>query len=880
MLHPFLRSVAVSVCLVPALVLTGCSANFSMPDATPAAQGASLGAIQGNNYGGHAPLVGAHVFLLQAGTSGYNGASTSLLGANETGGPDFYGSSYPTTKDTTAGSPTNGFYYVTTDSHGDFDLTGTGYTCTPGLPVYAYAQGGNPETVPAVTLTSVNSVPGTGIYAGGTLTTFQNSGTNLIYQGEQIEFAGITGVYAGFNYAVNGNVTYTVVAGTPAQALPASQVLTTSQFTVYIAGSVFTANEIFGAGVTASQYTPIVSNPAVVNLAVLGICPSNGTANFNTLPFIYMNEVSTAAAAYALGGFFPAPGTPGLTKAGAVGANLSIPASNPQALLGLQNAALTAEQLYDIAGGNISCSGAGCDGETHIARTATPGVPVLATTTAGSATVAVATTVGLQVGITITGSTLPAGETIAAIGANSITLSTGTGVTAGANIKLYAGAGNGTVPQSLLSTVGNILANCVDSANTYDPYAGTGTASTQCSTLFADTLSAGTSGTAPVDTASSAVDIAHNPWANVAALVTLPTGNVPFQPYLSTANDFSVGITYTPAHVGSPQGIAVDGSGQVWYTNFSTGYLSALTPLGAVLYNYQAGSGDNLGYVTIDPLGAAWFGDITAQDMEKVNAAGAYIGAYGNNIDFPYGIAADGNGHIYIENLSPQSVNEFTNAGMLTTNPANPLAGASNCNTLNGGNWHADHVAISNLTGGDYYVWYTSELGDFVCIVNATTGALVHQVLVNAAQGLPGTYSPEFIGIDANGTGWFPDQFHAGMNKVTQGGVLTNPTGGTLSGAFGSAVDGAGNIFVTNRTGNDITEYLGATSAAVSATNFLGGGNATVMSDPLNVSMDPSGNLWVANYTGSRIVELVGIGAPTYMPLSVAASVDKLGSKP
>ena len=81
MLRIFPRSVVLSLALAPALLLTGCTADFGMPDATPAVK-SSMGAIQGSNYGGHAPLVLAHVFLLQAGTSGYGGASTSLLGAN------------------------------------------------------------------------------------------------------------------------------------------------------------------------------------------------------------------------------------------------------------------------------------------------------------------------------------------------------------------------------------------------------------------------------------------------------------------------------------------------------------------------------------------------------------------------------------------------------------------------------------------------------------------------------------------------------------------------------------------------------------------------------------------------------------------------------
>ena len=792
MLRLFLRSVTLSACLIPVVFLAGCGVGMSFPDVPAASSELPVGPIQGSNYGGHAPLVGAHVFVLEGTPSagGYYQPAKSLLSAS-------YSGNYPTALESAA-TAVNGDYYVTTDAHGDFSVTGD-YTCTSGDPVYLYAEGGNPETNPLnyfqVYITQA-VVAGTGPYTF-TFTTTQNANTtNLLYQGETVVLSGFSGALA----ALNGT----------SQTVLGNASLTTTSFQISTASNYGIANNTYAIAGIATQNMPIVNNPAVVNLAVLGVCGDNSATNFTSLPFVYMNEVSTVAAAYALAGFFPPPGNANLVVAGAAAANLSVPTSDTLALTGLQDAARTASQLYDIGGSNTACTGLGCDGETHIARTTTP-------------------------------------------------------------------VGAGAVPQSLIDTLGNILANCVDSANTS---VVTASESAQCSTLFADTLSAGTSGTRPIDTATAAIDMAHNPWANANALVSLPTGNAPFQPILASANDLSIGILFTPAHVGNPQGIAVDGSGQVWYTNFSTGYLTTLTPLGAVQYNNAPNSGDQLGYVTIDPFGAAWFGDITAKDMEKINAAGTYIGAYGNNIDYPYGIAADGIGHIYVENLSPQSVNEFTNAGVLTTTPANPLAGASSCNTLNSGNWHADHVAVSNLTSGDYDLWYTSEWGDFVCIVNASTGALVHQVIVNATQGQGNTYSPEFIAIDANNTAWFPDQFHNGMNKVTSAGAITNPGGVTLSGAFGSAVDGAGNIFVSNRTSADIAEYSGTTSAAVSAVRYEGAGNAPIMTDPLNLATDPSGNLWIADYTGSKIEEFVGIAAPTYTPLSTAASVGKLGAKP
>ena len=865
---------AALLCVVAASLLTGCATNFTMPDAASVDAGAAstFGAIQGSNFGGHAPIVGAHVFVLQAGTGGYNSASTSLLGANETGAADFYGNTFPTAKDTTPGSPTNGDYYVTTDAYGNFNVTGTGYTCAAGLPVYLYAQGGNPETNPSGGFTvNITSATGTVDTNNKTLITFATTGNQLLYQGETVIFgSGIPAPYDQFNGSTQVVSTLN---------------LTTTTFAVELGSNVgAVAPSTFTSTVTQSM--PIVSNPAIVNLAVLGICPNNGTANFNNLPFIYMNEVSTAAAAYALGGFFPAPGTSGLANAGAVAANLSIPASDPLALLGIQNAAITADQIYDIAGTNV---GTGGDGETHIARTTTPGVAVYATTTSGSPTVSVATTIGLLTGVTITGAGIPAGATITAINTavtpNTITLSANATAT-GSNVLLRAGAGSGVVPQTLLNTVANILANCVDSANTYNPYTATGTATNQCSSLFADALSAGTSGTSPVDTASAAIDIAHNPWSNVSALANLPTGNVPFQPYLnsaggvaaSTINDFSVGIRYTPTNVNNPEGLAIDKLGRIWYPNAGSAYVTTLSPFGAVQYNVNAGGSPD--YIAIDGNGNAWFDNKGTSALQSISSTGGAAASYqtgslvGNE-----GVSVDGvndTGYIYAGfQASPGGFDRFNGVGALAPpTGGNPLTGSQSCMGLSTN----AHSAVDNQSNG-YHLWVTGESPDVVCIVNTTTGALIHTITINAATGIGNSYQPEFPAIDASGNAWIPNQNHASISRITQAGVLTNLPSAQLSGAFGAAVDGAGNIFVSNRTGNSITEFLGSTAAAVS-TSYYGGGNSTLFSDPLNMQVDPSGNLWITNYAGSRIVELLGVAAPTWQPLSDAAYNNKLGSKP
>jgi PKD repeat protein len=107
-------------------------------------------AITGLVYGGSTPIVGAHVYLLAANTTGYGGAgiaasssnaSVSLLSAVETGTSDSVGA------------------YVATGSNGGFSLTGD-YTCTSGQQLYLYVLSGT--NAAAGLMAVVGSCPASG----------------------------------------------------------------------------------------------------------------------------------------------------------------------------------------------------------------------------------------------------------------------------------------------------------------------------------------------------------------------------------------------------------------------------------------------------------------------------------------------------------------------------------------------------------------------------------------------------------------------------------------------------------------------------------------------------------------------------------------------
>lgn len=110
--------------LASALALTGCSASFS--DSTPIAVAGH--AIHGTFFGGQSPISGAVIYLYATSTTGYATGNTSLLDTTKPG--------------VSTDGAGNG--YVTTDSHGAFNISGDFACPTANTLVYLIAAGGNP----------------------------------------------------------------------------------------------------------------------------------------------------------------------------------------------------------------------------------------------------------------------------------------------------------------------------------------------------------------------------------------------------------------------------------------------------------------------------------------------------------------------------------------------------------------------------------------------------------------------------------------------------------------------------------------------------------------------------------------------------------------
>jgi streptogramin lyase len=453
-----------------------------------------------------------------------------------------------------------------------------------------------------------------------------------------------------------------------------------------------------------------------------------------------------------------------------------------------------------------------------------------------------------------------------------------------------APAANGTVPQNEINTLANILAACV---NTNGAVTGP-TNPTLCYTLF---YNAENGGTAASDTATAAINIAHNPSANIDNLYGLQVPNAPFQPFLMTEpNDFTVSITYTGGGLDgsgdAPEGIAVDALGNVWVPNYASDSVSELSPLGVPIsgssgFKYT-GSGisgilASPTSVAVDIYYNAWIASLSSTTMTEISRNGNlattpppnYTGA---GLSDPYGVSIDPSSNVWVTNNGGNSLSEFESNGV-------ELSGSTGFQ--NGD--VATPVGIATDTSGN--IWYANYSTGSPSIGEATPNELAGSPTFSEYSSSQ-IVSPYSVAIDASGNLWATDQDSNNGNGslvelsttgMTKGNVLSpNPygfTGGGIDDPYGLAIDGLGNVWTANYGGNSnsVSEFSNV-GAAISGTNgYVSNG----LLFPYAVAIDPSGNVWVASdNTNGPLTEFVGAAAPVVTPLAAGAAYQELGTRP
>jgi hypothetical protein len=461
--------------------------------------------------------------------------------------------------------------------------------------------------------------------------------------------------------------------------------------------------------------------------------------------------------------------------------------------------------------------------------------------------------------------------------ANLETLSTGVALAA-----TPSASASSTVPQAEINTLADILAACVSTTGAVTG----GFSPTPCYTLFTNALSGGTTGAQPGETATAAINIAHNPGANVAALYGLTATNPPFTGLPVQPNDFTIVLTFSGGGIYDPAGIAVDGPGNVWTANPDGNSVSELSSLGAPVSGaggYTGGGSMSSPYgIAVDANTPAnvWVTNNVGSSVTELNSSGtASAGSpyTAGSMDQPVGIAIDAAGNLWIANYGNSTVTELTSAG----------AAYSGTPSTGGGLSAPFGIAID--TSGN--AWVANSSGSSVS--EFTSAGAVHS---GAPYGGGGVSNSEGVAFDSSGNAWISN-IGSTTSSVTELNSSGAPSGGSpYSGgglsAGGSgliAVDGAGNVWIANleggaaapNPGGGSVSELSNTGAAISGANGYTGADASggdPMENPIGVAIDPSGNVWVSCL--ANVVELVGAATPVVTPLSTAVATAKLGTRP
>jgi sugar lactone lactonase YvrE len=371
-----------------------------------------------------------------------------------------------------------------------------------------------------------------------------------------------------------------------------------------------------------------------------------------------------------------------------------------------------------------------------------------------------------------------------------------------------------------------------------------------------------------------------------------------------------------------PYALAVDGAGNVYVADSGNQNIRVVSPSGSV-YTLAgtagiAGSANGTGAaasfnlpqgIAVDAAGNVYVSDTNNCTIRKIAAGGivtTLAGAVGQagaadgtgvsaRFNYPYGLAVDVSGNIYVADFSNSTVRKVTPAGSVTTLAG--TAGTSGSVNGQGGAALFNHPEAVSVDGaGNVYVIDTS---------NQTVREISAGGSVTTIAGTPG------IGGRADGTGAAATFFYPGgiaatsagalfvadtgnhtIRAIASPGIVTTLAGsagqkGSVDGTgsqalfaypYGVANDGSGHLYIADSGNNTIrmattagvvTTLAGSAGPAGSAD---GVGGAARFNSPAGVAADSSGNVYVADSGNSTIRKIAAGGAVTTLAGTAGSS--------
>ncbi|HVN63292.1 MAG TPA: choice-of-anchor D domain-containing protein [Candidatus Binataceae bacterium] len=234
----------------------------------------------------------------------------------------------------------------------------------------------------------------------------------------------------------------------------------------------------------------------------------------------------------------------------------------------------------------------------------------------------------------------------------------------------------------------------------------------------------------------------------------------------------------------------------------------------------------------------------------------------------PFGIALDSTGNIYVANLSGGA----SNLGSVTVYAAGASGDAAPIENISGPDTGLNYPwGIAVDSSGSLYVANIGpccdpSCGESITIYSAGSNGNAAPIATIPADSTTKLNSPYGITFDAAGRLWVADYGGgpSGIGAITvyppgangEAAPIINITGDTagdsnagLDGPDAVALDAAGNIYATNGLGASLTIYPAGSNGNVSPSARLHGVNTGLTVAEMNIAVDYARNIYVLNST-------------------------------
>ena len=323
-------------------------------------------------------------------------------------------------------------------------------------------------------------------------------------------------------------------------------------------------------------------------------------------------------------------------------------------------------------------------------------------------------------------------------------------------------------------------------------------------------------------------------------------GNISTVAGTGTAGFSGDGAAATAAQLQNPQGVALDGAGNLYIADRGNQRIRKVDSAGVistVAGNGMAGFGGDSGAATaaqlwdpsrvaLDGAGNLYIVDRVNDRIRKVDSAGVISTVAGREqLSNPQSVALDGAGNLYIADTGNHRIHKVDSAGVISTVAGSGTAGFS---------------------------------GDS----SAATAAQLN--------------TPADVAPDGAGNLYITDRGNERIRKVDSAGVISTVAGSGTAGfsgdggaataaqlnePYGVAVDSSGNLYIAEWNNNRIRKVNSAgvisTVAGTGTAGFSGDGGAATaaqLSNPQDVALDAAGNLYIADVNNNRIRKVNSAG--------------------